>query len=205
MRLVWTASQPGVRARQAAEARGELSERYRNVRFGHRYAAGVAGRVDCIRFPRRHCANTPVPGRRRGYAAGSSWFDALALEGRLVLVAGDVVGHGVGRLIVIDTYGVTHADLGRCITVVEALEAVDRHKRYLDRNRPPYCVGSLDFTSGEFPVPCTAGHPPPLLVTADALKSRYVNFNRRGSARRRNPDFQCAVKCSTSATQSLLH
>jgi anti-anti-sigma factor len=40
------------------------------------------------------------------------------------------------------------------------------------------CVGSLDFATGEFQY-CTAGHPPPLLVTADA-NSRYVDPSGAG-------------------------
>jgi serine phosphatase RsbU (regulator of sigma subunit) len=40
------------------------------------------------------------------------------------------------------------------------------------------CVGSLDFATGEFQY-CTAGHPPPLLVTADA-NSRYAEPSGAG-------------------------
>ena len=40
------------------------------------------------------------------------------------------------------------------------------------------CVGSLDFATGEFQY-CTAGHPPPLLVTADG-HSRYVEPSGAG-------------------------
>src|SRR6185312_6595311 len=39
-------------------------------------------------------------------------------------------------------------------------------------------IGSLDFATGEFEY-CTAGHPPPLLVTADG-SSRYVEPSGAG-------------------------
>ncbi len=84
-----------VEAREAAEARvEELSERYRNVRD----SATV--------MPQALLAATVpiVPGADVAAeylvaavdtAAGGDWFDAIALGDRLVLVVGDVVGHGV--------------------------------------------------------------------------------------------------------------
>ncbi|AMC63431.1 sigma factor regulatory protein [Mycobacterium tuberculosis variant africanum] len=115
-----------------------------------------------------------VPGRRRGYRGGGDWFDALALGDRLVLVVGDVVGHGVEAAAVMSQLRTAlRMQISAGYTVVEALEAVDRfHKQVPGSKSATMCVGSLDFTSGEFQY-CTAGHPPPLLVTADA-SARYV-------------------------------
>ena len=45
-------------------------------------------------------------------------------------------------------------------------------------NSATLCVGSLDFATGEFQY-CTAGHPPPLLVTADA-RARYAEPSGAG-------------------------
>ncbi|POY06197.1 PAS domain S-box protein, partial [Mycobacterium kansasii] len=58
-------------------------------------------------------------------------------------------------------------------TIVEALQAVEAfHDQVPGSTSATICVGSLDLATGEFQY-CTAGHPPPLLVTADA-KSRYL-------------------------------
>lgn len=111
---------------------------------------------------------------RARQAAGGDWFDALALGDRLVLVVGDVVGHGVEAAAVMSQLRTAlRMQISAGYTVVEALEAVDRfHKQVPGSKSATMCVGSLDFTSGEFQY-CTAGHPPPLLVTADA-SARYV-------------------------------
>ncbi|MBS2079302.1 PP2C family protein-serine/threonine phosphatase, partial [Mycobacterium tuberculosis] len=45
-------------------------------------------------------------------------------------------------------------------------------------NTATICVGALDFGTGEFRY-CTAGHPPPLLVTSDAT-SRYLEPSGAG-------------------------
>lgn len=103
-----------VRARQAAEARvEELSERYRNVRDSATVMqqALLAASVPVV--PGADIAAEYLVAAE-DTAAGGDWFDALALGDRLVLVVGDVVGHGVeaaaGHVAI--TYGVTHADLG---------------------------------------------------------------------------------------------
>lgn len=163
-----------VRARQAAEARvEELSERYRNVRDSATVMqqALLAASVPVV--PGADIAAEYLVAAE-DTAAGGDWFDALALGDRLVLVVGDVVGHGVEAAAVMSQLRTAlRMQISTGYTVVEALEAVDRfHKQVPGSKSATMCVGSLDFTSGEFQY-CTAGHPPPLLVTADA-SARYV-------------------------------
>jgi serine phosphatase RsbU (regulator of sigma subunit)/anti-sigma regulatory factor (Ser/Thr protein kinase)/anti-anti-sigma regulatory factor len=102
-------------------------------------------------------------------AAGGDWFDAVPLPGgRVGLVLGDVVGHGV----------TASATMGRLRAVLEdrldetgevgpAMAAADRLARRLSSaHAATVCVAVLDPTTGDL-VYCTAGHPPPLRVPAD--------------------------------------
>ncbi|OBI86087.1 SpoIIE family protein phosphatase [Mycobacterium sp. 1245805.9] len=158
-----------VRAREAAEERmEELSERYRNVR------ASATIMQQALLAP-----SVPVvPGAdvaaeylvaAEDTAAGGDWFDAMALGDRLVLVVGDVVGHGVEAAAVMSQLRTAlrmQISLGH--NIVEALEAVERfHEQVPGSESATLCVGSLDSATGEFQY-CTAGHPPPLLVSAGA-------------------------------------
>jgi anti-anti-sigma factor len=169
-----------VRARLAAEARmEELSERYRNVRD-----SAIVMQQALL------AASVPVvPGAditaeylvaAEDTAAGGDWFDAIALGDRLVLVVGDVVGHGVEAAAVMSQLRTAvRMQILAGHTVVEVLEAVDRfHEQVPGSKSATLCVGSLDFATGEFQY-CTAGHPPPLLVTANA-SSRYVEPSGAG-------------------------
>jgi anti-anti-sigma factor len=169
-----------VRARLDAEARvEELSERYRNVRDS---ATVMQQALLAPSVP-------VVPGAditaqylvaAEDTAAGGDWFDAMALGDRLVLVVGDVVGHGVEAAAVMSQLRTAvRMQVAAGHTIVEALEAVDRfHEQVPGSKSATLCVGSLDFATGEFQY-CTAGHPPPLLVTADA-RSRYVEPSGAG-------------------------
>ncbi len=109
-------------------------------------------------------------------AAGGDWFDALALEdGRVALVVGDVVGHGV----------TASAAMGQLRTVAQerlrdgagvagAVRAMDELARHVPEARAATaCVLVLDPGNGEVEY-CTAGHPPPLLVPADVGRARYL-------------------------------
>ena len=169
-----------VRARMAAEARmEELSERYRNVRESAivMQQALLAGSVPVV----------PAADITAEYlvaaedtAAGGDWFDAIALGDRLVLVVGDVVGHGVEAAAVMSQLRTAlRMQILAGNTIVEALEAVDRfHEQVPGSQSATICVGSLDHVTGEFHY-CTAGHPPPLLVTSDA-SARYVEPSGAG-------------------------
>lgn len=107
-------------------------------------------------------------------AAGGDWFDALPLGDRLALIVGDVVGHGVEAAAVMSQLRTAvRMQISAGHTIAETLAAVDRfHDEVPGSKSATICIGSLDLATGEFQY-CTAGHPPPLVVTADG-RSRYV-------------------------------
>ncbi|HWS92800.1 MAG TPA: SpoIIE family protein phosphatase, partial [Mycobacterium sp.] len=169
-----------VQARLAAEARmEELSERYRNVRDSATVMqqALLAPSVPVV-------AGADITAQylvaAEDTAAGGDWFDAMALGDRLVLIVGDVVGHGVEAAAVMSQLRTAlRMQISAGYGIVEALEAVDRfHEQVPGSKSATLCVGSLDFATGEFRY-CTAGHPPPLLVSADA-NSRYAEPSGAG-------------------------
>jgi serine phosphatase RsbU (regulator of sigma subunit) len=169
-----------VRARLSAEARmEELSERYRNVRDSATVMqqALLAPSVPVV--PGADiAAEYLVAAEDTG--AGGDWFDAVALGDRLVLIVGDVVGHGVEAAAAMSQLRTAlRMQISAGHTIVDALEAVDRfHEHVPGSKSATLCVGSLDFATGEFQY-CTAGHPPPLLVSADA-KARYAEPSGAG-------------------------
>lgn len=138
-----------VRARQAAEARvEELSERYRNVRDSATVMqqALLAASVPVV--PGADIAAEYLVAAE-DTAAGGDWFDALALGDRLVLVVGDVVGHGVEAAAVMSQLRTAlRMQISAGYTVVEALEAVDRFHKQV-----PGSTGAGPLGSGTgFPV-----------------------------------------------------
>lgn len=119
-----------------------------------------------------------------GSGVGGDWYDAIPLSGgRVALVVGDVVGHGIHA----------SATMGRLRTAVRTLADVDLAPDELltqlddlvirlDRDEGPDARGQADETSGEIGATCLyavydpvsgrcqlarAGHPPPALVAAD--------------------------------------
>ena len=175
-----------VRARSDAEARmEELSERYRNVRDSATVMqqALLAPSVPVV--PGADIAAEYLVAAE-DTAAGGDWFDAVARGDRLVLIVGDVVGHGVEAAAVMSQLRTAlrmHILAGRAID--EALDAVDRfHEHVPGSNSATVCVGSLDPATGEFQY-CTAGHPPPLLVSAGA-EFAVSGAVRGGPARQRH-------------------
>ncbi|GGS25139.1 SpoIIE family protein phosphatase [Actinokineospora fastidiosa] len=114
-------------------------------------------------------------------AAGGDWFDAVPLfDGRVALVVGDVVGHGMAasatmgqlRAVLLDRLDGT-GDAGL------ALAALDRTARRLpDARAATVCVAVLDPADGSL-VYCTAGHPPPLLIAPDG-STRYLPMTGAG-------------------------
>lgn len=169
-----------VRARMAAEARmEELSERYRNVRDSATVMqqALLAPSVPVV--PGADVAAQYLVAAE-DTAAGGDWFDAIPLGDRLVLIVGDVVGHGVEAAAVMSQLrtALRMQILAGC-RIAEALESVDRFRHHVPgSDSATVCVGSLDFATGEFEY-CTAGHPPPLLVGA-AAGSRYAEPSGAG-------------------------
>ncbi|MEA5362629.1 SpoIIE family protein phosphatase [Amycolatopsis sp., V23-08] len=116
-------------------------------------------------------------------AAGGDWYDALALEdGRVALVVGDVVGHGVsasatmGQLrIVLEEH---LAGTGDVLAAVQAADAATA--RIPGARAATVCVAVLDPATGQLTY-TTAGHPPPLLVPAgDEDKGRYLDTTAGG-------------------------
>ncbi|MEV5437453.1 SpoIIE family protein phosphatase [Streptomyces sp. NPDC052682] len=121
-----------------------------------------------------------------GDEIGGDWFDVIALSGgRVALVVGDVVGHGVhasatmGRL---RTAVRTLADAD--FTPDELLTRLDDLVIRLDREDGPEARGQAEGASGEVGATCLyavydpvagrcdlarAGHPPPVLVTPDGI------------------------------------
>ncbi|MGA9358946.1 MAG: SpoIIE family protein phosphatase [Mycobacterium sp.] len=169
-----------VQARLAAEARvEELSERYRSVRDSATVMqqALLAPSVPVV--PGVDIAAEYLVAAQ-DTAAGGDWFDAMALGDRVVLIVGDVVGHGVEAAAVMSQLRTAvRMQFAAGHTIAEALEAVDRfHEHVPGSKSATLCIGSLDFATGEFQY-CTAGHPPPLLVAADA-SSRYVEPSGAG-------------------------
>jgi serine phosphatase RsbU (regulator of sigma subunit)/anti-sigma regulatory factor (Ser/Thr protein kinase)/anti-anti-sigma regulatory factor len=169
-----------VRARVAAESRmQELSERYRNVRDSATVMqqALLAPSVPVV-------SGADVAAEylvaAEDTAAGGDWFDAIPLGDRLVLIVGDVVGHGVEAAAVMSQLRTAlRMQIVAGYPLAEALAAVDRFHEHVPGSRSAtMCVGSLDFTTGEFQY-CTAGHPPPLFVGADG-DSRYLEPSGAG-------------------------
>ncbi|KZS69946.1 PAS domain S-box protein [Mycobacterium kansasii] len=169
-----------VRERLAAEAQvEELSERYRHVRDSAivMQQALLAPSVPVVSGADLAAQYLVAA---RDTAAGGDWFDTVALGDRLVLIVGDVVGHGVEAAAVMSQLRTAlRMQIWAGHTIVEALQAVESfHDQVPGSTSATICVGSLDLATGEFQY-CTAGHPPPLLVTADA-KSRYLEPSGAG-------------------------
>ncbi|MEV6931714.1 SpoIIE family protein phosphatase [Dactylosporangium sp. NPDC051485] len=110
-----------------------------------------------------------------GAAAGGDWFDAVPRPGGSVgLVVGDVVGHGVTASGVMGQLRAVLQDrLDDGARPAAAVSAADRLARRVPSARAATaCVAVLDVTTGELAY-CTAGHPPPLVVSATG-EARYL-------------------------------
>ncbi|WP_250004088.1 SpoIIE family protein phosphatase [Actinoplanes sp. M2I2] len=108
-------------------------------------------------------------------AAGGDWFDAVAQrDGRLALVVGDVVGHGVTASGVMGQLRAVLQDrLEEGAGIVEALAAADRFAaRVPAAHATTVALVALDPVSGDFDY-CTAGHPAPLVVGPSG-ETRYL-------------------------------
>lgn len=169
-----------VRARRETEARmKELSERYRVVRDSATVMqqALLAPSVPVV--PDADIAAEYLVAAQ-DTAAGGDWFDAVALGDRLILIVGDVVGHGVhAAAVMAQLRTALRMQILGGHSIEEALEAVDRfHDHVPGSDSATLCVGALDAATGEFRY-CTAGHPPPLVVAADGT-ARYAEPSGAG-------------------------
>jgi len=109
-------------------------------------------------------------------AAGGDWFDAISRpDGRVALVVGDVVGHGVTASAVMGQLRAVLQDrLEAGAEIAEALAAVDLFARRVPAaHAATLCLAILDPADGSLAY-CTAGHPPPLIVAANG-ETRYLS------------------------------
>ncbi|MFK3984374.1 SpoIIE family protein phosphatase [Micromonospora sp. NPDC050397] len=102
-------------------------------------------------------------------AAGGDWFDAIVLAGgQVALVVGDVVGHGLAASATMGQLRVLLRErLLATGDLLTALEALNSAASWIPGARAAtVCVVLLDPVTGELSY-CTAGHPAPLLLTAE--------------------------------------
>jgi anti-sigma regulatory factor (Ser/Thr protein kinase)/anti-anti-sigma regulatory factor len=108
-------------------------------------------------------------------SAGGDWFDVVVRpDGRVALVVGDAVGHGVsaaaamGQLrAVLRSQLLTSRPLGAAMQEVDIFA-----RREGGMQAATVCVLLLDLELGGIEY-CSAGHPPPLVVTS-AGEARYL-------------------------------
>ncbi|GGN18785.1 serine phosphatase RsbU (regulator of sigma subunit)/anti-sigma regulatory factor (Ser/Thr protein kinase)/anti-anti-sigma regulatory factor [Actinoplanes campanulatus] len=108
-------------------------------------------------------------------AAGGDWFDSFALaDGRVALIVGDVVGHGVAASATMGQLRVLlRQRLAATADIAAAMSALDTTAAEIRGARAStVCVVLLDPTSGKLEY-CTAGHPPPLVLSTDG-RFRYL-------------------------------
>jgi serine phosphatase RsbU (regulator of sigma subunit)/anti-sigma regulatory factor (Ser/Thr protein kinase)/anti-anti-sigma regulatory factor len=127
----------------------------------------------------RIAARYLVAGQEQG--AGGDWFDAIPLDdGRVALVVGDVVGHGVaasaamGQLrAVLAELLAAEDDLGHVLRRADAFAA-----RMPSLRATTLALVVLDPAAGTLRY-TTCGHPPPLVVGLDG-KARYLEGTGTG-------------------------
>ena len=108
-------------------------------------------------------------------SAGGDWFDAVTRsDGTVALMVGDVVGHGVTASGVMGQLRAVLRDrLDTGADIAEALGAADRFARRLPAaHATTVCLAMLDQADGTLSY-CTAGHPPPLVVSASG-ETRFL-------------------------------
>lgn len=104
-------------------------------------------------------------------AAGGDWFDAVPLpDGRVALIVGDVVGHGVSASAVMGQLRtVLRERLGAGVGPAAAVRALeDFATTTAGAHGTTVCVAVLDPGTGALRY-STAGHPPPLVVSAEGV------------------------------------
>ena len=157
-----------VQERMASEARAaELSERYTQVR-------------DLAILVQRALLSPSVPVlpgadiaaeylvAAQDTGAGGDWFEAMpGQSGAAFLVIGDVVGHGVeAAAVMAQLRTAIRLQLLAGKSVSESLTAVNEFSQFVPGSKAAtLCIGRLDTYTGAFEY-CTAGHPPPLLISA---------------------------------------
>jgi anti-anti-sigma factor len=169
-----------VAARMAAEAQAEaMSQRYEQVRTSATVMQQALLAASLPLIPGVDIAAEYLVAAE-DTAAGGDWFDAIVVGNRVVLVVGDVVGHGVEAAAVMSQLRTAlRFQLSQGLGVAESLAAVDRFSAFVPGSKSAtVCIGALDLDTGQFEY-CTAGHPPPLMVTADA-RPRFLTPSGAG-------------------------
>jgi serine phosphatase RsbU (regulator of sigma subunit)/anti-sigma regulatory factor (Ser/Thr protein kinase)/anti-anti-sigma regulatory factor len=110
-------------------------------------------------------------------AAGGDWYDARPLpDGRVALIVGDVVGHGVEASTVMGQLSVqlrTVLSLGAG-DPAHAVSQLDQLSAEVPGSAATtVCVAFLDPSTGQLEY-CSAGHPLPLVVDAGSTQGRYL-------------------------------
>jgi len=114
--------------------------------------------------------------------AGGDWFDAVTLaNGSVVLIVGDLVGHGVtasaamGQLrAVLDELLTAEADLAKVLQRADAFAA-----RTPELRAATLALAVLDPVGGTLQY-TTCGHPPPMIVAADGSRSVFLDGTGTG-------------------------
>jgi serine phosphatase RsbU (regulator of sigma subunit) len=115
-------------------------------------------------------------------AAGGDWFDAITLaNGSVVLIVGDLVGHGVtasaamGQLrAVLNELLIAEADLAKVLARADAFAA-----RTPALRAATLALAVLDPVSGTLRY-TTCGHPPPLIIAADGSQAMFLDGTGTG-------------------------
>ena len=161
-----------VQERRAGEAReAELSERYTQMRdLGIHVQRALLSPALPVLAGTDIAAEYLVATQDAG--AGGDWFEAVpGNDGSVFLVVGDVVGHGIEAAAVM-------AQLRTAIRMAlfagkdihETLTAVDDFSEFVPGSKAAtLCIGRLNAGTGNFEY-CTAGHPPPLLISGDVTR-----------------------------------
>jgi anti-anti-sigma factor len=161
-----------VRERRATEARAaELSERYAQVRdLGILVQRALLSPSLPVLPGADIAAEYLVATQDTG--AGGDWFEAMPGDaGTTYLVVGDVVGHGVeAAAVMAQLRTAIRLELLAGKSITESLTAVDDFSKHVSGAKAAtLCIGRLDTHTGAFEY-CTAGHPPPLLITGGAAR-----------------------------------
>ncbi|NMO01827.1 SpoIIE family protein phosphatase [Gordonia sp. TBRC 11910] len=164
-----------VKARQAAQDEAaELAARYTSAHDGVNEMQEALLPTDTPVMPAVDVAAAYLVATE-DTAAGGDWFDAIpASDGRLFLVLGDVVGHGVrAAAVMAQLRTAVRMQLTAGVPLSDAIEAVDRFSSHVrGAQSATMCIGELHSATGYFEY-CTIGHPPPLLIRADG-PPRYL-------------------------------
>jgi hypothetical protein len=154
------------RIADAAIKQRELYERERAIADKLRDAIIVA---DLVRVPELsiHARYRPADELER---VGGDWYDLFPLaNGRLLVVVGDVVGHGIDATLSMSR--VRNAIIAGSLQASHPGDVLTAANRQLLTRDSAEMIGTavcafLDPATGEVQCAC-AGHPPPLLLTPD--------------------------------------